>query len=124
MTRLCLLGFIFLSFLMYKFVILRLKVVRSYWLDAVRLIPLKCMGEKNTVLMLTQEAILENIIHDENFRLDMPLDKKVGFLQKLRQQHKIKINGHQREMGGYNGLLAIRDNFGITRTVRGDWNKK
>jgi hypothetical protein len=106
---------------MYHMVILRLKAVRALWLDVVRLLPIKCMGEKDTVLLTSQESILTNIIMNENLRLDISVENKLNFLEKLELMVKIKVNKGHKEMGGYNGLISIERNFGLKRTTKGDW---
>lgn len=121
MTQICLIGFIILSYLMYHLVILKIKAIRALWLDALRILPITCMGEKDTVLLLSQQTILRNIIMNENLRLDITMENKLNFLEQLDVNAIVRVNRGQMELAGYNGLIAIQKTFGLKRTNKGDW---
>lgn len=107
MTELCLIGFLVLTYLMYDLVILRLKAIRALWLDAVRVPPIVCMGEKDTVLLLSHTDILKNIIINESLNLDMATESRLNHLEKVEFKESVKINKGSRDQPGYNGLAII-----------------
>ncbi len=88
----CLVAYLLISYLMYVLVIQKLKVIRALWLDSVRILPIICMGEKNTVLINSQEEILRNVVLNKHLKLEVELDNKINFLKKLNIKQEIKIN--------------------------------
>lgn len=92
---------------MYRLVIRKLIATRALWLDAVRILPLVSMGEKDTALLLSQEDILQNIIMNDNLNLDLPPEQRLAYLNKIEEKQTLKVNRTTKEMGGYNGLMAI-----------------
>jgi hypothetical protein len=77
---------------MYHLVILKLKAIRALWIDAVRILPIQCMGEKDTVLLLGNSSILTNIVLNKNLNLDVNDENRLNYKGKIEERLFLKIN--------------------------------
>jgi hypothetical protein len=66
MSKISLIGFLILAYLVRRVMVPRLKSARALWVDVVRCLPIVCMGERETVLLRRQTLFLEAILANKN----------------------------------------------------------
>lgn len=77
MSNICLIGFFLIAYQMYKQVVMKVKTARALWVDMVRILPLVCMGEKETVLLSSHKLFLNNLLLNDDMLETMNVDNKV-----------------------------------------------
>ena len=74
MSNVCLIGFIAIAYMMYDKIVIRVKTARALWIDAIKLTPLECMGEGDTILLSSHRLFLTNMLMNDDMLDNMNVD--------------------------------------------------